>query len=98
MISFHSPETLCCSSNDFWHLPISKTEFDRQPEYHLGQTVFHKIQRTGGEILHPAKIVGLYWDGIDWVYSIDLPPEHPQFQVEDCEWLSEVSHWQLEAM
>lgn len=97
MISSYVPQT-CCSTVDFWYLPISKSEFDNCPDYYPGQTVFHKIKVTGGEVLHPVMVVGVRWDGCGWEYSVDLPPDHPMFQFENCEWLDDVEPWQLEEM
>ena len=79
----------------FWRLRITK-EFDK-PEYYIGQTVLHRIKVRQGEILHPITVIGLYWSGIDWIYIIDLPENHPQFKLEDHTW-GEAQDWQLEPM
>ena len=90
MLSLEAP-----CSQDFWQLQIS-TEFEK-PEYYIGQTVLHRIKVNRGEILHPVKVIGLLWSGIDWYYYVLLPEDHPEFKVEDSEW-TEVENWELEAM
>ncbi|WP_375449144.1 hypothetical protein [uncultured Nostoc sp.] len=79
----------------FWRLRITR-EFDK-PEYFLGQTVLHKIKVRQGEILHPVTVLGLRWSGVDWNYFVELPENHPWFEVEnrEFEWLD---HWQVEPM
>lgn len=88
----------CRNANalNFWHLSISKT-FGSKPEYFLGQTVLHKMKVRQGEILHPVKVIGVRWSGVDWVYAVALPEDHPQFVPEDHQW-DEYEGWILEAM
>lgn len=89
MIAVNAPVSGCLNANalDFWHLRISKN-FD-QPEYYIGQTVLHRMKVKQGEILHPVKVVGISWTGVDWQYAVKLPREHPCFEVDDNEreWL-----------
>jgi hypothetical protein len=86
---------ICDRAPQFWRLRITR-EFDK-PEYFIGQTVLHRIKVRQGEILHPITVIGLYWTGVDWIYLIQLPENHPQFKLEDNEW-GEAQHWQLEPM
>lgn len=98
MLAFDAPTLgLCCNANalKFWHLRISKT-FNK-PEYYIGQTVLHRIQVRQGEILHPVTVIGLWWNGRDWMYFVEFPEDHPQFQHEDHEW-DEVADHQIEPM
>jgi hypothetical protein len=87
----------CRNANalNFWHLPIIKT-YDK-PEYYIGQTVLHKIKVRQGEILHPVTVIGLKWSGVDWVYAVELPEDHPQFEPENHQW-DEYEGWLLEPM
>lgn len=85
----------CCNAFDFWHLRITKA-FD-QPEFYIGETVLHRINVSQGEILHPVKVIGLYWCGIGWIYCVQFPKNHPQFKPEDNEW-GEFEEHQLEPM
>jgi hypothetical protein len=98
MLSLDASLSANCSYQDFWHLPVSKELCSSAPEYFIGQTVFHRMKTVGGEILHPVEVTGTRWTGIDWEYSVVLPPEHPMFEEEDCEWLSDLNHWNLEAL
>lgn len=82
-------------ASKFWRLQVSK-EFSK-PEYFLGQTVLHKIQVRQGEILHPVTVIGVRWDGFGWMYAVELPEDHPQFEPEDHGW-DELERWQLEPM
>jgi hypothetical protein len=97
MVALNAPKTGCCNANalDFWHLRITKT-FER-PKYYIGEAVLHKIKVPNGEILHPVTVIGLYWTGFDWVYFVQLPKDHPQFERDDHEW-DELDDYQLEAM
>jgi hypothetical protein len=79
----------------FWRLRVSR-EFDK-PEYFIGQTVLHRIKVRQGEILHPVKVIGLRWTGFDWIYSVQLPEDHPQFKDEDHGW-DEVEGYEVEPM
>lgn len=79
----------------FWQLPVTK-EFE-QPKYYIGQIVLHIIKQEKGEILHPVKIIGIFWTGGKWEYAINLPKEHPEFQEEEDE-VTLVNDWNLEAM
>jgi hypothetical protein len=97
MVALNAPVSGCCDVNAlrFWHLRISKA-FSR-PEYYIGQTVLHKMEVKHGEILHPVMVIGLWWNGFNWVYAIDLPKDHPHFKPEDHEW-DDVEDYQLEPM
>jgi len=86
---------ICDRAPQFWRLRITK-EFDK-PEYFIGQTVLHKMKVSQGEILHPVKVVGLRWSGVEWVYSVEFPKDHPQFELEDHEW-DELEDSQLETI
>lgn len=67
------------------------------PEYHIGQLVFHKMKVTSGEILHPVKIIGYYWTGVDWEYEVLFPSDHPKYEHENFG--GEIlGYWQLERM
>lgn len=79
----------------YWHLRISKI-YDK-PGYYIGQTVLHKMKVRQGEILHPVEVIGLRWTGIDWEYAVELPENHPQFELENHEW-AELAEWQIEPM
>jgi hypothetical protein len=65
-------------------------DFD-QPEYYIGQLVMHCIKRCNGEILHPVRILGVFWTGMDWQYAVSLPEHHPWFEFDDreVEWLDD---------
>ncbi|MDF5712068.1 MAG: hypothetical protein PUP90_31445 [Nostoc sp. S4] len=82
-------------ASKFWRLRVSK-EFSK-PEYYIGQTVLHRINVKQGEILHPVKIIGARWDGVGWVYAVELPDDHPLFEREDHAW-DELEVWQMEPM
>ncbi|MEH1903089.1 MAG: hypothetical protein V7L04_17165 [Nostoc sp.] len=82
-------------ASKFWRLRISK-EFAK-PEYYIGQTVLHKIKVRQGEILHPVTVIGLRWSGFDWMYAVELPEDHPQFEPEDHGW-DETEGYLLEPM
>jgi hypothetical protein len=87
----------CCNANalKFWHLRISKVF--TKPEYYIGQSVLHKMKVKQGEILHPVTVIGLWWSGNSWTYFIQLPEDHPQFDPDEHQ-VTELEHWQLEAM
>lgn len=97
MLAVEAPISDCCNANAFrfWHLPISKA-FEK-PKYYLGQTVLHLIKVRQGEILHPVTVIGLWWTGVDWMYFVEFPEDHPQFKHEDNEF-AEVAEWQIEPM
>ena len=98
MLSSNTPNLgLCCNANalDFWHLRISKSF--KKPEYYIGQTVLQIIPVRQGQILHPVRVIGLSWTGIDWEYFVELPKNHPLFEPGEggAEW---VNHWLIEPM
>ena len=95
MLSLNSLLEQSFCSQDFWQLPVTK-EFD-QPEYYIGQTVFHLMKVEQGEILHPVTVHGVAWTGVDWEYLVELPPSHPRFKKEDREW-DWLGDYELEAM
>jgi hypothetical protein len=82
-------------ASQFWRLRISKN-YDK-PEYYIGQTVLHKMKVRQGEILHPVTVIGLFWSGLDWEYAVQLPEDHPQFELENHEW-DFLNDWLLEPM
>jgi hypothetical protein len=84
MLPFSSSLQDCTASCCSHSLQIIE-DFD-QPEYYIGQLVWHRIKRPNGEILHPVQIIGLYWCGVGWEYAVTFPPDHPQFINEDYEW------------
>lgn len=88
--SLQSCVAACCSSI------FIVGDFD-QPEYYIGQLVWHRVKRLTGETLFPVHIVGLSWTGMDWQYVAELPHYHPWFNFYDCEreWIDDS---QLEAM
>lgn len=79
----------------FWRLRVSK-EFDK-PEYFIGQTVLHKMKVRQGEILHPVTVIGVRWCGAGWMYAVEFPEDHPQFELEDHAW-DELEEYLLETM
>ncbi|WP_138506716.1 hypothetical protein [Nostoc sp. PA-18-2419] len=98
MLASDAPTLGCrCSANalKFWHLRISKT-FSK-PEYYIGQTVLHKMKVKQGEILHPVEVIGICWTGRDWQYAVELPEDHPWYQVNnyETEWFD---NFQVELM
>jgi hypothetical protein len=96
MLSLNTAPGLCVNdSEDFWLLRVSK-DFD-QPEYFIGQTVWHRMKHPAGEILHPVEVIGLWWNGLDWNYIVSLPEDHPQFVPENNQ-VIEVEDWQIEEM
>src|SRR3712207_1240079 len=78
-----------------WFVRVSK-KFSL-PEYYPGQVVFHVMQAPGGYIAHPVEVVGLIWNGLDWDYWVALPPDHPEYDEEDCVQM-ELNSWNLEAI
>lgn len=87
MISFNSSLQSCVAARCNALLIIG--DFD-QPEYHIGQLVWHCIKRPTGETLYPVQIVGICWSGLYWEYCVVLPEHHPWFQFNDSdyEWVS----------
>lgn len=79
----------------FWRLRITK-EFDK-PEYFIGQTVLHKMKVRQGEILHPVTVIGVRWAGFGWMYAVEFPEDHPQFELENHGW-DELEGYLLETM
>jgi hypothetical protein len=78
-----------------WFIRVSKKY--SLPEYYPGQVVFHVMLAPGGYIAHPVEVVGLIWNGIDWDYWIELPPDHQRYNEEDsCQ--MEVDSSNLEPM
>lgn len=87
MVSSHGFDPV--GSLCFWYEPVIK-EFS-QPEYFIGELVFHIVQVVDGYILYPVKVLGLCWTGLDWEYAVELPVEHPYYIADDCEvyWVNE---------
>ena len=79
----------------FWQLPITKKY--KLPKYYVGQVVLHRINQPNGEILHPVEVLGLWWNGCDWVYMIEFSTTHPEFKDRERE-IEEVEEFQLEAI
>ena len=95
MISLTGELNLACSRSAFWNLP--ETDFFSdfyQPAYYIGQTVLHRMKVEGGEILHPVKVMGIRWTGMDWEYEVLFPPDHPECQEDITGELLE--DWQIE--
>ncbi len=69
--------------DDFFSMPIA-TDFSK-PEYYIGQYVLHKVKVPTGEILYPVRIIGVFWTGENWEYSIELPCYHRFYVYEDKE-------------
>ena len=87
-----------CHDFTSWRIPDNKYfESFYHPEYFIGQTILHRIKVTGGEILHPVTIIGLYWTGTDWEYEALLPTDHPQFVPED-EITKFLASWNIESI
>lgn len=89
--------SICSNANalQFWHLRISKVF--KKPEYYIGQTVLHKMRVQQGEILHPVTVIGMYWNGFSWCYAVELPEDHPEFEIENHQW-DFMDYFQLEPM
>ena len=86
MISLQGDSRIGCHRFTSWDIPndgFFKGFY--HPEYFIGQTVLHRIKKSNGEILHPVIVHGLYWNGIDWEYDVVLPPDHPEWELEDNE-------------
>lgn len=83
------------SLHDSWVLPVTKNF--SQPEYYPGQTVWHCMKVSLGEILHPVLIIGLWWTGLDWEYVVELPRSHPNFKLEVGE-VVYLEKWELESI
>jgi hypothetical protein len=82
-------------ASQFWRLRVTK-EFDK-PEFFIGQTVLHKLRVRQGEILHPVTVIGLWWNGCNWMYFVEFPEDHPKFKHEDNEF-GEVQEDEIETM
>lgn len=95
MLASDTPVLGCCSPNalKYWYLPIIKNY--PLPRYYIGQLVLHCIPRPNGQILHPVTVIGMFWSGSYWIYTIEFPPNHPEFIHETSE-IEEVEEHQLE--
>lgn len=95
MISLRESNRCCL------HLPFGEPDTQDffedfyQPEYQIGQLVLHKIKVADGEILHPVKIIGYCWVGVDWEYDVLFPTDHPKYKFEDCGG-DQLAEWQIE--
>jgi hypothetical protein len=76
---------------EFWNLPIDRLYFPEKPKFYLGQQVLVKQQVKQGEILVPARVVGIC-SSDPWIYDVI-----PLFQKSILSEYS-FSEWDLEAM
>ena len=84
MISLQGDKRIVCQHFASWEIPDDNYFLDfYHPEYCIGQTILHRMKVTGGEILHPVKVIGIFWTGVDWEYEVLLPPDHPEWVEED---------------
>ena len=92
MISLQGGSRTGCHNFTSWEIPDDDYfQGFYHPEYFIGQTILHRMKVTGGEILHPVKVIGLWWTGVDWEYEVLLPPDHPEWVEED----NQVKHLEL---
>lgn len=96
MIALQGGSRIGCQCLTSWEIPDDDYfESFYHPEYCIGQTVLHKMRASGGEILHPVIVHGVWWTGIDWEYNVLLPADHPEWVEEDNE-SRQLAEWLIE--
>lgn len=58
------------------------------PDFLPGEIVLHRTTTPRGEIFYVALVIGLFWDGHYWEYSLDFLPDHPQFDNWEIQWVN----------